>query len=127
MKKLRPSKRRMTTVTVISVVASSLLAFSLWAVVRCNIAIAAAIAIGLSAVIVLGIYLVTDKGISFDEEKFVVKGGKEYYFYEIEEVRVKTSEFDFRLYKAIVVYGEEVCTFNDRYDNSKELLLFSKS
>ncbi len=102
------------------VVASCMLAFALWVVAQFNIAIAIAIALGLSAVIVLGVYLVSDKGISFDEEKFVVKGDREYYYHEIDGVKVKTSEIDFRRYKAIVVDGEEVCTFDDLYQNAKE-------
>lgn len=120
MKKLRPKRHIMTAVVVTGVIASCLLAFALWAVVQFHIAVAVGIALGLSALIALAMYLVTDKGISFDEEKFVVKGGREYYYHEIDEVKVKTSEFYYKHYKAIVVDGEEVCIFDDLYQNVKE-------
>ncbi len=108
----------MALVIVPGTVASTMLAFALWAIVQFHVAIAAAIAVGLSSVIVLGMYLISDKGISFDEEKFVVKGGREYYYHEIDEVRVKLSDADLRRYKAIVVDGEEVCIFDDLYSNA---------
>lgn len=120
MKKLRTRKLMMALVVVPGTIMSFLLAFVLWAVVRFNVAIAVAIALGLSGIIALGMYLVSDKGISFDEEKFVVKGDREYYYHEIEEVRIKTSQIDFRRYKAVVVNGEEVCIFDDLYQNAKE-------
>lgn len=120
MKKLRTRKLMMAIVIVPGTLASVLLAFALWAIVQFHIAIAAGIAIGLTAFIAVGVYLVSDKGISFDEEKFVVKGGREYYYHEIEQVKVKNSEIDFRRYKAIVVDGEEVCVFDDLYQNAKE-------
>lgn len=120
MKKLRTSKRSMVIVIVPGVIASCFLAFALWAVVQFNIAIGVAIALGLSGIIVLGMYFVSDKGISFDEEKFYVKGDREYYYHEIDEVRLKISEYDYRRYKAIVVDGEEVCIFDDLYSNAKE-------
>lgn len=120
MKRLRPNRRIMAVIIATGTVASVLLAFALWAVVQFHIVIAVAIAIGLSAVIALGVFLVADKGISFDEEKLVVKGGREYYYHEIDGVKVKTSEIDFRRYKAIVVDGEEVCIFDDHYQNVKE-------
>lgn len=110
----------MALVIVPGTVASTMLAFALWAIVQFHVAIAAAIAVGLSSVIVLGMYLISDKGISFDEEKFVVKGDREYYYYEIDEVRVKLSDADLRRYKAIVVDGEEVCIFDDLYSNAKK-------
>ena len=120
MKKLRTSRRIRALVVVPAVLISCLFAFAIWAISLFHIAIAVAIALGLSAVIVIGMYLVSDKGISFDEEKFVVKGGREYYYHEIEQVKVKNSEIDFRRYKAIVVDGEEVCVFDDLYQNAKE-------
>lgn len=120
MKKLRTSKKMMALAIVPGVMASVMLAFALWAVVQFNIAIAVVIALGLSSVFVLGMYFVSDKGISFDEEKFYVKGDREYYYHEIDEVRLKISEYDYRRYKAIVVDGEEVCIFDDLYSNAKE-------
>lgn len=120
MKKLRTSRRIMALVVVPAVLISCLFAFAIWAISLFHIAIAVAIALGLSAVVVVGVYLVSDKGISFDEEKFVVKGGREYYYHEIEQVKVKASDIDFRRYKAIVVDGEEVCIFDDLYQNAKE-------
>ena len=120
MKKLRTSKSMMALVIVPGTVASTMLAFALWAIVQFHVAIAAAIAVGLSSVIVLGMYLISDKGISFDEEKFVVKGDREYYYHEIDEVRVKLSDADLRRYKAIVVDGEEVCIFDDLYSNAEK-------
>ena len=110
----------MVPVVVSGVLASCLLAFAIWGISQFHIAIAVAMALGMSAVVVLAVYLIADKGISFDEEKFVVKGGREYYYHEIDEVKVKTSEIDFRRYKAIVVDGEEVCIFDDFYQNAKE-------
>lgn len=110
----------MALVIVPGTVASTMLAFALWAIVQFHVAIAAAIAVGLSSVIVLGMYLISDKGISFDEEKFVVKGDREYYYHEIDEVRVKLSDADLRRYKAIVVDGEEVCIFDDLYSNAEK-------
>ena len=120
MKKLRTSRKMMALVIAPGVIAAVLLSFALWAVVQFNIVIAVAIALGLSAIIALAVYFVSDKGISFDEEKFVVKGDRWYYYYEIDEVRVKLSEADLRRYKAIVVDGEEVCIFDDHYSNAKE-------
>lgn len=120
MKKLRTSNRMMAIVVVPGVITSCLFTFMLWAVVQFNIAIGVAIALGLSGIIVLGMYFVSDKGISFDEEKFYVKGDREYYYHEIDEVRLKISEYDYRRYKAIVVDGEEVCIFDDLYSNAKE-------
>lgn len=120
MKKLKTSKRSMVIVIVPGVIASCFLAFALWAVVQFNIAVAVGIALGLSTVFIIGVYLISDKGISFDEEKFVVRGDREYYYHEIDGIKVKTSEIDFRRYKAIVVDGEEVCTFDDFYQNAKE-------
>ncbi len=120
MKKLKSSRRAMTIVIVTGAVGSFLLAFALWAVVRFNIAVAVGIALGLSAVIALGVYLVSDKGISFDEERFVLKDGREYYYHQIDGIKVKTSEFDYRRYKAVVAYGEEVCIFDDSYQNAGE-------
>ena len=55
-----------------------------------------ALALGISAFIVVVMYLISDRGISFDEEKFVVKGGREYYCYEIDEIKVKKPEVHFR-------------------------------
>lgn len=120
MKKLRTGRRMMAVVIATGVLASVMLAFALWAVVQFSIIIAAAIALGLSAVIALGVYLVSDKGISFDEERFVLKDGREYYYRQIDGIKVKTSEFDYRRYKAIVVDGEEVCIFDDNYQNAGE-------
>ena len=120
MKKLRTSRKMMAFVIVPGVIVSFMLSFMMWAVVQFNIAIAFVIALGLSAVFVLGMYFVSDKGISFDEEKFYVKGDREYYYHEIDEVRLKISEYDYRRYKAIVVDGEEVCIFDDLYSNAKE-------
>lgn len=120
MKKLRTNGKIMALVIATGVMASVMLVFALWAVVQFYIIIAVALAVGLSLVIALGVYLVSDKGISFDEESFIVKDGREYYYYEIDEVRVKLSEYDLRRYKAIVVRGEEVCIFDDLYQNSKE-------
>lgn len=120
MKKLKTSKRIMALVIAPGVIAAVLLSFALWAVVQFNIVIAVAIALGLSAIIALAVYLISDKGISFDEEKFYIKGDREYYYHEIDGVKVKTSEYDYRRYKAIVVDGEEVCIFDDHYSNAKE-------
>lgn len=120
MKKLRTNGKMMALVIATGVMASVMLVFALWAVVQFYIIIAVALAVGLSLVIALGVYLISDKGISFDEERFIVKDGREYYYYEIDEVRVKLSEYDLRRYKAIVVRGEEVCIFDDLYQNSKE-------
>ena len=120
MKKLRTSKRMMAMVIAPGVLGCCLLSFAIWAISMFHIAIAVAMALGMSAVVVLGVYLVSDKGISFDEERFIVKNGKEYYYHEIDEVKVKVSDIDFRRYKAIVVDGEEVCVFDDLYQNAKE-------
>lgn len=120
MKKLKTGKRMMALVMVPGVLGCFLLAFAIRAISQFNILIAVAMALGMSAVVVLGVYLVSDKGISFDEEKFVVKCGREYYYHEIEQVKVKASDIDFRRYKAIVVDGEEVCIFDDLYQNAKE-------
>ena len=120
MKKLRTNGKMMALVIATGVMASVMLVFALWAVVQFYIILAVALAVGLLLVIALGVYLISDKGISFDEESFIVKGGREYYYYEIDEVRVKLSEYDLRRYKAIVVRGEEVCIFDDLYQNSKE-------
>lgn len=120
MKKLRTSRKMMALVIATGVMASVMLVLALWAVVQFHIIIAVALTVGLSAVIAFGVYLISDKGISFDEERFIVKGGREYYYHEIDEVRVKLSEYDLRRYKAIVVRGEEVCIFDDLYQNSKE-------
>ncbi len=110
----------MALVIVTGAVVSCLFAFALWAVLQVHIAIAVAVALGASALIALGVYLVSDKGISFDEERFVLKDGREYYYHRIDGIKVKTSEFDYRRYKAIVVDGEEVCIFDDNYQNAKE-------
>ncbi len=120
MKKLRTGRHIMALVIVPGVIGSVMLSFALWAVVQFHIGIAVALAVGLSAVLVFGVYLVSDKGVSFDEEKLVVRGGREYYYHEIDEVRVKLSEYDLRRYKAIVVDGEEVCIFDDNYQNARE-------
>ena len=120
MKKLRTSKKMMALVVVPGVIVSCLFTFMMWAMVEFNIVIAIVIALVLSAVYVVGMYLVSDKGISFDEESFVVKGGREYYYHEIDEVRVKISDYDCRRYKAIIIDGEEVCYFDDLYQNAKE-------
>ena len=120
MKKLRSSRLIMALVIAPGVIAAVLLSFALWAIVQFNIVIAVAIALGLSAIIALAVYLISDKGISFDEEKFYIKGDREYYYHEIDGVKVKTSEYDYRRYKAIVVDGEEVCIFDDHYSNAKE-------
>lgn len=120
MKKLKSSRRTMALVIVTGAVVSCLFAFALWAVLQVHIAIAVAVALGASALIALGVYLVSDKGISFDEERFVLKDGREYYYHRIDGIKVKTSEFDYRRYKAIVVDGEEVCIFDDNYQNAKE-------
>ena len=120
MKKLRTSKRMMAMVIAPGVLGCCLLSFAIWAISMFHIAIAVAMALGMSAVVVLGVYLVSDKGISFDEERFIVKNGKEYYYHEIDEVKVKVSDIDFKRYKAIVVDGEEVCVFDDLYQNAKE-------
>ncbi|MBE6772744.1 MAG: hypothetical protein E7544_00825 [Ruminococcaceae bacterium] len=122
MKKLRTSRRMMALVIVPGTVSSVMLTFMLWAVVQFHIAIAVAIALGLIAIICGGMYFVSDKGISFDEEKFVVKGGGQYYYHEIDAVIVKNSEMDLRRYKAIIVDGEEVCYFDDLYSNAKEFI-----
>ena len=120
MKKLKSSRRTMALVIVTGAVVSCLFAFALWAVLQVHIAIAVAVALGASALIALGVYLVSDKGISFDEERFVLKDGREYYYRQIDGIKVKTSEFDYRRYKAIVVDGEEVCIFDDNYQNAGE-------
>ena len=120
MKKLKSSRRRMALVIVTGVVVSCLFAFAIWAVLQFHIAIAVAVALGASAIIALGVYLVSDKGISFDEERFVLKDGREYYYHQIDGIKVKTSEFDYRRYKAIVIDGEELCIFDDSYQNAGE-------
>lgn len=120
MKKLRTGRRVTALAIVLCSVTSVFLAFAFWAVIQFHIAIAVAIALGLSAVMILGVYLISDKGISFDEEKFILKDGREFYYHEIDEVRVKLSEIYLRRYKAIVVRGEEVCIFDDLYQNAEE-------
>lgn len=120
MKKLKTSKGIMVRGIVTGVVASCLFALALVVLLQLDAVIAVCIALGLSAVFVVGICLFSDKGISFDEEKFVVKGGREYYYHEIDEVKVKTTEIYLRDYKAIIVDGEEVCFFDDLYQNAKE-------
>lgn len=112
----------MALVIVPGTVSSVMLTFMLWLVVQFHIAIAVAIALGLIAIICGGVYFVSDKGISFDEEKFVVKDGRQYYYHEIDAVIVKNSEMDLRRYKAIIVDGEEVCYFDDLYSNAKEFI-----
>lgn len=120
MKKLKTSKGIMARGIVTGVVASCLFALALVVLLQLDAVIAVCIALGLSAVFVVGIFLFSDKGISFDEEKFVVRGGREYYYHEIDEVKVKTTEIYLRDYKAIIVDGEEVCFFDDLYQNAKE-------
>lgn len=120
MKKLKTSKSIMARGIVTGAVASCLFALALVVLLQLDAVIAVCIALGLSAVFVAGICLFSDKGISFDEEKFVVRGGREYYYHEIDEVKVKTTEIYLRDYKAIIVDGEEVCFFDDLYQNAKE-------
>lgn len=120
MKKLRTSKKMMALAIVPGVMASFALVIAMWMVVQFNIAVAIVIALALSAFYFLIVYFISDKGISFDEEKFYVKGDREYFYHEIDEVRVKISDYDCRRYKAIVVDGEEVCIFDDLYSNAKE-------
>lgn len=112
--------------------AAWMLTFMLWAIVQFNIGIAIAVALGISAVIITVMYLISDRGISFDEEKFIVKGGREYYYHEIDEIKAKnpevyfrrsiipTLEEDYTRYKVIVVDGEEVCYYDDLYQNAGE-------
>lgn len=134
MKKLRTSKRMMALGIVPGTIASFMLSFGLWVIAQFHIGIAVAMASGLSAFIIMVMYLISDRGISFDEEKFVVKGGREYYYHEIDEIRLKKPQVDFRrydsitsasdtdikCYKAIVVDGEEVCYYDDLYQNAGE-------
>ena len=120
MKKLKPGRSVKARFIVPTVIISVLFAFALWGVLQLNVMIAVGIAMGLSAAVVLGFYIISDKGISFDEESFIVKDGTEYYYHEIDEVRVKTSEIYLRRYKAVVVNGKEVCIFDDLYQNVGE-------
>lgn len=132
MKKLRTSKRMMAKGIVPGTVAAFMLTFMLWGITQFHVGIAVAVALGLSAVIVAIMYLISDRGISFDEEKFVVKGGREYYYHEIDGIIVKkpevyfrrsvipTLEEDYTHYKAIIVDGEEVCYYDDLYQNAGE-------
>lgn len=132
MKKLRTSKRMMALGIVPGTIASFMLSFGLWVIAQFHIGIAVAMASGLSAFIIMVMYLISDRGISFDEEKFVVKGGREYYYHEIDEINLKkpevyfrrsidpTLETDYTHYKVIVVDGEEVCYYDDLYQNAGE-------
>lgn len=120
MKKLRTSKRMMALAIVPASISVAVLIFALWLITQFNIAVMALVGVALIAAIVLAVVAVADKGISFNEEKFVVKGDREYSYDEIEAVIVKNSEIHYRRYKAIIVGGEEVCIFDDLYQNAKE-------
>lgn len=120
MKKLRTSALMLSLAIVPTVLMFFILAIILWIVSQIHIAIAIAIALVPSSIVIIAMYFISDKGIKFNDEKFELKDGRTYYYKEIEEIRIKNAEIEMRPYKVIVIRGEEVCRFDDHYHNAKQ-------